>query len=99
MQIGEWRIIDYFNEFIFGFVYHDIERCIEAKANYIAALALLSYTEYIGGLISGNLGMKDKAKENFEEALKYFPDERKPAVTKELGKLRKKMKIKPRRIV
>ena len=73
MQRGVGQIIDYFHQFIFGFIYHDIERCIEAKANYVVALALLSCTEFIGGLISGNLGLKNKSKDNFDEALKYFP--------------------------
>lgn len=37
-------------------------------------MALLSYTEFIGGLISGNLG-KSSATENFGRALKLFPEE------------------------
>jgi hypothetical protein len=77
MQRDEWTIIDYFQHFIFGFIYHDIERCVEARANYVVALALLSYTEFIGGLISGRLGLKDKGvpTSNFNEALQYFPKE------------------------
>ena len=73
MKRSKEQIIDYFREFIFGFIYGDIERCIEAKANYVVALALLSYTEYIGGLISGNLGLRKKSPENFRKALEYFP--------------------------
>ena len=70
-------IKDHFDEFIFGFIYHDIDRCIRARANYVVALALLSYTEYLGGLISGNLGSKHKGipSSNFKKALKYFPNE------------------------
>jgi len=77
MQMSKEDIIDYFHRFIFGFICHDIERCIEARANYVVALALLSYTEFIGGLISGNLGLKDKgiSNRNFKKALKYFPKE------------------------
>ncbi|MBU2608244.1 MAG: hypothetical protein KKF26_02900 [Chloroflexi bacterium] len=73
MQRSKEEIIDYFQEFIFGFIYHDIERCIEVQANYAVALALLSYTEYIGGLISGNLGEKKESENNFNRALKHFP--------------------------
>lgn len=75
MQRSKVEIIDYFQEFIFGFVYHDIENCIKAGANYVVALALLSYTEYIGGLISGNLGLRDRGipTNNFKKALEYFP--------------------------
>ena len=65
-------IINHFQEFIFGFIYYDIEHCIEVRANYAVALALLSYTEYIGGLISGNLGLR-RSPENFRKALEYFP--------------------------
>lgn len=68
-------IRDYFEQFIFGFIYHDIEQCIKNGANYVVALALLSYTEYFGGLVSGNLGLKPKSKQNFNEALSYFPKE------------------------
>lgn len=77
MQRSKEDIINYFHEFIFGFICHDIERCIEAKANYVVALALLSYTEYIGGLVSGNLGLRDRGipTRNFKKALKYFPKE------------------------
>jgi len=66
------QIIDYFDEYIFGFIFHYIEQCIHAKANYVVALALLSYTEYIGGLITGNLGKSNESKTNFNGALEYF---------------------------
>jgi len=68
-----WHIADFFHTYINGFIYNDVERCIEAEANHVVALALLSYTEFIGGLISGNLGKTGHTKENFEIALKYFP--------------------------
>ena len=66
------QIIDFFNEYIFGFIFHDLEYCIQARANYVVALALLSYTEYIGGLITGKLGMRDQSASNFRKALEYF---------------------------
>jgi len=66
------EIKEYFYEFVFGFIFNDIENSIRAKANYIVALALLVYTEYIGGLITGDLGVQKKSKTNFNAALKYF---------------------------
>jgi len=77
MQRNESQIIDYFRQFIHGFIFNDIANCIKCRANYVVALALLSYTEYLGGLISGNLGLKDKgkSKQNFEKALEFFPKE------------------------
>jgi hypothetical protein len=68
-------IKSYFSEIFFNLMYQELERCIKNDIRYVAALALLSYTEYIGGLISGNLGLKDKSKDNFYEALMYFPQE------------------------
>jgi len=70
--MSEEEIKSYFKEYIFGFIFNDIENCIKAKANYTVALALLSYTEFLGGLINGTLGLRDKSHEQFNEALKFF---------------------------
>ena len=69
------EIIDYFQEFIYGSICHNIENCIKAGSNYVVALALLSYTEYIGRLISGNLGIQRESGKSFKKALDYFPNE------------------------
>jgi len=73
MRKTKEQIIDFFQDFIYGFIYHDIDSCIKVGANYIVALSLLSYTEFIGGLITGNLGLEGNSKKNFNETLKYFP--------------------------
>ncbi len=75
MQRSFWHIADFIDTYIKGFIYNDIERCLKAEASHVVALALLSYTEFIGGLISGNLGKKGHAEKNFERSLKYFPEE------------------------
>jgi hypothetical protein len=75
LERSNWHIADFFYTYINGFIYNDVERCIKAEANHVVALALLSYTEFIGGLISGNLGKKGHAEENFGRALEYFPEE------------------------
>ena len=72
---SESFIADFFDNTIRGFIYNDIEKCIKAEANHVVALALLSYTEFIGGLISGNLGKNGHAEKNFGRALKLFPEE------------------------
>lgn len=72
MDRSQEKIKDYFKEYIFGFIFNDIENCIKAKANYTVALALLSYTEFLGGLISGTLGLRDKNRERFNSALNFF---------------------------
>jgi len=75
LKRSDWHIADFIYTYIQGFIYNDIERCIKAKANYVVALALLSYTEFIGGLISGNLGKNGLAEKNFGRALEFFPEE------------------------
>ena len=75
MQRSDWHIADFIHTYIEGFIYNDIERCIKAEASHVVALALLSYTEFIGGLISGNLGKKGHTGENFGRALELFPEE------------------------
>ncbi len=66
------QIEKHFNEYIFGFIFNDIENCINAKANYTVALALLSYTEFIGGLINGTLGLRGESEKQFNKALEFF---------------------------
>lgn len=61
-----------FEKHIFGYIFNDIQNCIKAKANYTVALALVSYTEFLGGLITGTLGIPGKGCERFKAALKYF---------------------------
>ncbi len=75
MQRTKLEIIDYFQEFIFGFIYNDINKCIKATANYIVTLALLSYTEYLGALIGGHIGLPKKGGLSFTKALSYFPEQ------------------------
>lgn len=66
------EIKKYFNEYIFGYIFNDIENCIKAEANYTVALALLSYTDFLGGLINGTLGLQRESKNQFNKALEYF---------------------------
>jgi len=48
-------VSDFFKEYIFGFIYHDINSAIDGKANFLAALGLLCYTEFLGNR-GGNRG-------------------------------------------
>jgi len=72
MIIDKNFILDYFQEYIFGFMYSDLENCIRAKANFAVAALLMSYTENIGGLITGNLGLIGTSKADFSTVLEYF---------------------------
>ncbi len=68
------KIKEYFKEYIFGYIFDDIQNCINARANYTVALALASYTDFLGGLINGTLGLQGESKKQFLKALEYFPD-------------------------
>ncbi len=72
MTINSDEIQKYFDEYIFGFIFQDIQSCIQAQTNYTTALALLSYTEFLGGLINGTLGLRDRSREQFNKALEFF---------------------------
>jgi hypothetical protein len=50
-------------------MWSDVEGAIKARANYVAALALLNYTEVLGGLANGKLGLRNAAGECFHDGL------------------------------
>jgi hypothetical protein len=64
-----------FNTIFHDFIKHDIQAAIEGRANYLAALGIFSYVEFLGGLLSGHSGIINKAKGNFNEAIRHFPPE------------------------
>lgn len=68
-QLEEIR--DYLN-YVKGFIFSDIENCIKAKANFAVANILMTYTEYVGALISGNLGLNGHSEESFNLFLSYM---------------------------
>lgn len=72
MIIDKNFVLDYFQEYIFGFLYADVENCIKAKANFAVAALLMSYTENVGALITGNLGLSRNSKTDFKVFLEYF---------------------------
>ena len=43
----------------------DINAAIAGKANYLTALGLVSYTEVLGGLRTGKLGVRNHSSKNF----------------------------------
>lgn len=66
------RVLRFFDEYIFGFMRNDIDAAIRGKANFLAALGLVSYTEVLGGLVTGNAGKRGCAAENFRAFLPYL---------------------------
>jgi hypothetical protein len=63
------RSTNFFAEYVYGFIWGDVERTIKARVNYGAALMLLNYTEVLGGLANGKLGKKNAAGEYFRDGL------------------------------
>jgi hypothetical protein len=55
----------FFGQYVFGFIYQDIQVAIDGDANYLAALGLVAYTEFMGGLVDGTLGKIGKSKSRF----------------------------------
>ena len=63
----------FFREYVFGYMYNDIERAIkEAKANFLVALGLSVYTEVMGGLVTGHLKDSGWSKKNYKAFLPYL---------------------------
>lgn len=65
-------ILHIFDEYVFGFMRSDIDAAIRGNANYLAALGLASYTEVLGGLRTGKLGIRNRAAANFKAFIPYL---------------------------
>lgn len=69
-EIGDW-----FDKYVFGYIYHDIEVAINGDANLMAALALSAYTEFMGGLVMGKFE-RGEERANYEKFLEdYMPSD------------------------
>ena len=66
------KILAVFDEYIFGFMRSDIDAAIKGDANYLAALGLVTYTEFLGGLWTGGLGLLGTSKDNFNAFIPYL---------------------------
>lgn len=65
-------VLKFLQDYVYGFMYNDINNCIQVGANFGVATLLLSYTENMGSLINGHLGLKNKSHEDFDKMLEYF---------------------------
>jgi len=48
----------------------DLKKC--AQANFLVAIGLMTSTEFLGGLITGDLGLKGAVEHRFETGFKYL---------------------------
>jgi hypothetical protein len=67
--MNDQEIDGFFDAFVYSFMCGDVERCIAARANQGVALMLLSYTEVMGGLSTGNLGLTSHSTADFRAGL------------------------------
>ena len=90
------KLRNFYRNVFYGFMCQDIEQCIKARANYSVALLLMTYTEILGGLLTGNLGLVGHSKSNFNKGISqlawvddlgYYKNFR--AVVKEKGEWKK----------
>jgi hypothetical protein len=65
-------VLSYWQEYVTGFIFSDIENSIKATANFTVAQALMSYTEFMGALINGHLGETGHSHDDFNRFLKYL---------------------------
>ena len=72
MSIDQIEAVTAIERFIEPWLLGDIRKTILSKANYTAALALLTYTEILGGFKTGDLGLQGKSNSNFNAALELF---------------------------
>src|SRR5213592_4664500 len=70
----KWRdaVDKWYNEIVMGMMNHDLRVAIENKANFLAALGLMVYTEAIGGTVTGHLGEEGHSRKNFDAALPWL---------------------------
>ena len=68
----------FFDQYVRSFIYHDIQAGIDGNANYMVALALVAYTEFMGGMLLGRFVKRSHrdtiARDKFNKFIQtYFP--------------------------
>ena len=66
------EIIEFFKDYILGWMCKDIGECIKAQANVAVAALLMSYSENVGALIEGHLGLTRTSGPDFRKFLEYL---------------------------
>jgi hypothetical protein len=73
-----WDAHSFFEEVAFGYMCKDIERELNLArsghkaGNFLCALGLLCYTEFMGGVLKGKLRNHRPSSDSFDEFLKYM---------------------------
>lgn len=72
-EITNEQICAEFEHLFYDWICHDLSAGIENKENYLVALGLFSYIEFLGSLLTGDVGFNAPNKVNFDTAIKLFP--------------------------
>lgn len=73
--MSDEEVLNTFEKLFKGYIENDIQVAISGGANYLAALGMFSYIEFLGGLLTGESGLPSKAGSNFAAAINLFPPE------------------------
>ena len=64
-------INDFFSKYPNEYIRNDLQAAIKGNANYLTALGLVAYTEFMGGMLLNNF--KDSQKKFLSFLSNYFP--------------------------
>ncbi len=73
MNISNEQICREFEQIFFEWICNDLSAGIKNRENYLVALGLFSYIEFLGSLLTGDVGFNAPNKVNFDTAIKLFP--------------------------
>ena len=60
-----YAVETYFERFVYGEMYHSVDALMKRETRISCALLLATYTEIIGGLMTGNLLKEGQSRANF----------------------------------
>ena len=69
MNASQKAILHVFDEHVFGAMHRDLDWALRGAADNLAALGLVAYTEFLGGLVTGDLGCHGTSGSNFRAFL------------------------------
>jgi len=72
MNESQKAILHLFDEHIFGVMRTELDWALRGGAANLAALGLVAYTEFLGGILTGDLGRRDASGSNFRAFLPYL---------------------------
>src|SRR5262245_66369134 len=72
MNASQKAILHVFDEHVFGAMHRDLDWALRGAADNLAALGLVAYTEFLGGLVTGDLGCHGTSGSNFRAFLPYL---------------------------